>query len=45
MPETCGLPRGNKIEWTGRTIAVMVVVSVPTLGIGGAAYYLYLKYS
>jgi hypothetical protein len=45
MPETCGLPGGNEIEWTAGTIATMVVVSVPTLGIGGAVYYLILKYS
>ena len=41
MGETPG--SGRKIRWTKGTVAVMVAVSVPTVGIAGAVYYFYLK--
>ena len=34
---------GKEIKWTLGTVAVMVAVAIPTLGIGTVAYYLHLK--
>jgi hypothetical protein len=41
MGETPG--SGRKIRWTKGTVAVMVAVGIPTIGIGAAAYYFYLR--
>ena len=41
MPETQG--SGKKMNWTAGNIATAVALSVPTLGIGGVAYYFYRK--
>jgi hypothetical protein len=34
---------GKKVKWTVGTVAVMVAVAIPTVGIGAVAYYLHLK--